>query len=192
MIQSPLELLFLLANGILLIAATEEKLFLPESSNLSPSHSDLLFLEIKESTLPVPNIGLGVFATEDIPSGELLCEFSGYSYNKESSQQELSPTQLIRYLKVDFEGEIISVIGDNVCSYINDCSWIDNPDLSLKEVQNIYNESLAHNIPTLPGYSYNARLRRTRLKKILIYSSTRIKAKTEICFFYGKVSSLFS
>ena len=59
---------------------------------ISATDSDWMVIYVNESSLPVPNIGKGVFARMDIESGELICEYRGPVIEEEHTPVSSMPT----------------------------------------------------------------------------------------------------
>ena len=156
-------------------------LFLVESISTGIVHTDYLFMYEKQSELPVANGGMGVFAKVDIPPNEFLCEYIGIAY----TDTGLAPAPSRKKYSTTVAKRNFTINGDTLCAVINDC-------ISLEKFysDSNYFESSEIATPTLPGFSYNAEARRTKMGKVLLYSKTTIKAHTEICFSYGKVCTL--
>jgi hypothetical protein len=161
--------------------------YLQSTGELIPAvESDFLFMEIKETTLPVQSAGLGVFAKVTIPSGEILCEYRGAIISKESYDY-ISEYVFTTYAA----GEALSIIPDfnkPICAYINDCVDIDRYHTA-KRSSNSSFDVLSNSEQSLPlhaGYTINAAPQRTSLGKVFVVSIREISANEEIFFSYGR------
>jgi hypothetical protein len=144
--------------------------------------SDFLFLEVKPSLLPVPGIGDGVFATSDIPAGEIICEFRGPIVDDDIAIDSNKGYNIVH------DGKKKKILGNTICSMINDCAAIYGAKYTAEDIKRFkesddFFESV---IPPYDGYRYNAKGWWTVTGKVFVISTELIKAGTEICFSYGK------
>jgi hypothetical protein len=147
---------------------------------LIASDSDFFFLYMAQSTLPVPGIGTGVFAKLDIPAGELICEYRG-----QIGEPSFDPYS-DKLVSIRVEGNLLSISGNTICAYINDCAWIYNNSFTVADIDYFMRLQKEDSIPTYPGFEYNAIGIATKMGKIFIQSTKDIKAGSEICYPYGR------
>lgn len=144
--------------------------------------SDYLFLEVKPSLLPVPDVGVGVFAKSDIPAGEIICEFRGPTVDDDIAIVSNKGYNIVH------DGKKKKILGNTICSMINDCAAVYDVKYTTEDIKRLkeskdFFESV---IPPYDGYRYNAKGHWTVTGKVFIISTELIKAGTEICFSYGK------
>lgn len=142
--------------------------------------SDYFILSIKNSTLPVNNIGLGVFSKANILEGQVICEYRGPIIN--NNQFHLFYTNNKLFEIQDYHGNDFKIIGTNICSYINDCTSVISNNYTINEFENITNELFLSQC--FDNYSYNAKYVRQQ-SKVFIISIKDIKIGEEIFFSYG-------
>ncbi len=166
--------------GHYLLALAALGCFADASEVIYAVDSDYLALYQKQSSLPI-DIGYGVFAKVDIPAGEIICEYRGptidattphYSNKKFRTRVLQNPEQ--------------NIIGDTICSMINDCVLISGANYTMDDVETFKACDREDCIPTYPGFAYNAGYTHTALGKVFIYAKTPIPADTEIFFPYGR------
>jgi len=159
------------------------------SANIEAIDSDFMFLKIKTTTLPLPagSSSLGVFATADIPENELICEHRGAVIPADIEYES-------DYIfgTVDSQGNGINIIPQfselgstnmPICSYINDCVKILGETFSSEDVSAIENGTKAFTL--YPGTTYNVRPLVTKMGKVVVVSSRKITAGTELFYEYG-------
>ena len=137
-------------------------------------HSDFLLIYVNKST--IENGGNGVFAKILIPNNSIICEYRG-PVVKNSDQPKLPYND--KYFGIDFAGKKYSIIGENVCSIINDCS---NSIEMLKQNNTLLNEN---DDPSqcYENLSYNS-VALAMGSKIFIVSNRDILPNEEIFFSY--------
>ena len=162
--------------------------------------SDYLFLYVKQSTLPIENAGLGVFAKVDIPAGEIICEFRGLIYKNEHesdrdtvNRNDINPNKnnqsdkLFSIQSIDNINYMLN--GNSICSLVNDAVQIVvDPPYTKGELRSYAEAEHRNSIPTHDGdqYQYNAYYNETVMGKVFLMSVNDIKANSEIFFSYGK------
>jgi hypothetical protein len=141
--------------------------------------SDYLFLEVRSSTLPIQGIGAGVFSKFDIPANEILCEYRG----------PIIPTSINyrndKKFGIEFNGELLSIVGESLCSKINDCVNIINYNYTQSEFELMLANPEQVKLPTYAGFKHNAAALRSKMGKIYAVSTDFIPAGSEIFFEYG-------
>ena len=142
--------------------------------------SDYLYLYTAPSTLPIPNIGVGVFARYNIPPNTILCEYRGPVIAAEITYRS---DKIFEVAGLDGMG--YKIIGTNICAYINDCAMITH-NYSRAELDNIFIHPDYDAIPTYPSTSYNARFEQSFRGKIFIVSTREIAEGEEVFYSYGK------
>ena len=143
--------------------------------------SDFLFLEIRQSSLPIDNIGLGVFAKTDIAANEILCEYRGAVISASVSYKSKYVFQTYTS-----DGQAISIIPDMnkpICAYINDCVNTLSGEYTPEELLAL--EQAGGDFPNYPGFAHNAHPTMSAMGKVFITSTTVIKANSEIFYAYG-------
>jgi hypothetical protein len=170
-----------------LCSASVDVVIDPQSSELPAEvpgllvhDSDYSFLYMAPSTLPVPGIGTGVFAKLDIPEGETICEYRG-----QIGDHSFDPSSDKRFA-IRIDGTLRSLIGNTICAYINDCTWIHNNSFTFADIDYFMRLKNEDSIPTYPGFEYNAKYVITKMGKVFIHSTKFIKAGSEIFFSYGR------
>lgn len=154
--------------------------------------SDYLFLYTGASTLPYLENEWGVFAKFDIPKGEIICEHRGKVVRAQYLLNHIGLEPFITYLN---DGSEVSIVGNEVCAFINDAAYIIQSIDADGKVQIPYtteqlvafstSEDYDHALPVTPGYAYNSMYHRTRMGKVIIMAITDIRAGDEIFFPYG-------
>ena len=142
--------------------------------------SDYFILSIKNSTLPINNIGLGVFAKANIFEGQVICEYRGPIID--NNQFHLFHTNNKLFDIKDYHGNDFKIIGNNICSYINDCTAVFNNNYTMNEYENMNNEIYLSKC--FEKFSYNAKYIRQQ-SKVFIISISNITKGEEIFFSYG-------
>lgn len=176
---------------------TEENLVAKGSSTSSNDpelfgfDTDYLALYTAPTSLPVKEIGLGVFAKFDIPRGEILCEYRGIAIDA-ADRNRVHSDKVFDIRTPD--GKIYSLIGDNICTSINDAVHIFSPDESgnyhvpytTEQIAAFEASEYLDSIPTTPGFAYNAMYDIRPTGKVFVVSMTNITAGSEIFLPYGK------
>lgn len=147
---------------------------------IQATDSDYFFLYQMKSSIPL-DIGAGVYSKIDILPNEIICEYRGpiidhtipYYSNK-------------KFQTVGGDGKQYTIIGDTICSMINDPVLIVGNNYTAEEIEYFKSSPDFDVIPTYPGLTYNAKHTTTAMGKVFIYSTTLIPANTEIFFPYGK------
>jgi hypothetical protein len=150
-----------------------------ENGLIPAMDSDYLFLDVKPSLLPFSEIGNGVFAMNDIPAGEILCEYRGPIIDDEI------PFPSNKMYNIFHDGKKKKILGDTICSLINDCAAIYGAKYSVEDIKRL-KESEDDEMPPYDGYRYNAKGMVTTAGKVFIVSTEFIKAGSEIYYSYGK------
>lgn len=148
--------------------------------NISAINSDYFYLSIKNSTLPIDGVGLGVFAKANIPKGKIICEQRGPIISSEHFHLYLNHNKL--FYSNDYNGTMYKIICNNICSYINDCTIALNRNYTVDEYKSINHEE--YMTQCFDNYSYNARYHREQ-SKVFIISTRDIMQGEEIFFSYG-------
>jgi hypothetical protein len=152
-----------------------------ESNIVAAVDSDFLFLEMKQSSLPVANAGLGVFSKVDIEKDQILCEYRGAVI-----PNNVPYKSNYVYGSTMIDGSNILIVPDMdkpICAFINDCvNALDN--VYQPEELYMYNQTMK-NLPNYSGFEHNAVALSTSMGKILIVSSLAIPAGSEIFYSYG-------
>lgn len=179
-----LQLLLLLLLGINTFCANSEESEPSPPSNsqetgIEAIDSDYLVLYTQKTTLPIPG-GLGVFVKQDIPSGEILCEYRGHVIPRDTIFAS------DKKYDISIGDELFVVVGTNICAYVNDCAHINNNSFTEEDLIRFKESDKADIIPLYPGYSYNIIPIVTRVGKVFLASSTFIPAHSELFFPYGK------
>lgn len=145
--------------------------------------SDYLTLYTSKSTIPIDHVGNGVFASVDIPAGEILCEYRGPIIEANMSSKFQSSK---KFQMKSITGESLIILGDNICSLINDPVMIVGQKYTRAQMDAIKSSPDDDCIPTYPGLNYNAFHKVTLTGKIFIVSSQLIPKGTEVFFSYGR------
>mmetsp|Transcript_21351 Transcript_21351/g.48331 ORF Transcript_21351/g.48331 Transcript_21351/m.48331 type:complete len:218 (+) Transcript_21351:159-812(+) len=145
--------------------------------------SDYLLLRQAASLLPVPGIGLGVFAKAAIRANDIICEFRGpvilaedlHHFPGDKNFGVVGPDDLL-YV----------IIGQNVCAYINDCSTVLAQNYTLEEWQAMDETTYVSQRKCYDGFSDNAFILKASAAptKIFVAASRDIEAGEEIFFPY--------
>ena len=143
--------------------------------------SDYLFLDVRPSTLPIDEVGLGVFSKFDIPVNEILCEYRGPIIPESTNYRN------DKKFGVDFNGEKLSIVGEGLCSKVNDCVNIINYNYTKAELELILANPDKVKLPLYSGFKYNAAALRSKMGKIYVVSTDFIPADSEIFFEYGTI-----
>ena len=151
-----------------------------EEPGLVTHDSDYCFLFMAQSTLPVPGIGVGVFAKLDIPEGEIICEYRG-----QVGEPLFAPHSDKRFSS-RVENTALNLVGNTICAYINDCAWIYNNSFTFADIDYFMRLPNEDSIPAYPGFEYNAKYAVTKMGKVFINSTKHIKAGSEIFYSYGR------
>ena len=150
-----------------------------EPIKITTFHSDNLFLDVQMSKLP-GDVGEGVFAKSVIPPGEILCEMRG------AVMSENDPVKVVTDKNVKINGTEFYVIGDGLCSKINDCVAILGKYFSEGDVERIMIADSDDVMPLHENCVYNAKLHTTAMGKIFATSTKHITPGEEIFVAYGK------
>jgi hypothetical protein len=142
-------------------------------------HSDNLFLEVQRSKLP-GETGEGVFAKTSIPPGEILCEMRG------AVMSVNDPVKILTDKNVRINGTDFYIIGDGVCSVINDCVAILGKSFGPGDIERIMIAGSDEVMPLHEDCQYNAKLYTTALGKIFALSTKPIAPGEEIYVAYGR------
>ena len=118
--------------------------------------SDHFLITIGPSSLTTGNIGDGVFAKVDIPKDGIICEYRGpviaekdrFTYSNSYPMAKILTTQ-------GPDGLLYSIIGQNICSKINDCT----STLNASYTQNAKGGEIDKtcNMNCCNGFSYNTK-----------------------------------
>lgn len=139
--------------------------------------SDYFLIQTKPSTLPVEGIGMGVFARDAISANNIICEYRG-PIVKEEDKKKFPYND--KYFSIEVDDEGYSILGECICSMINDCS---NALKLLTDNSTLVNES---NDPSkcYDNYSYNARSIGLGYK-VFIMATRDIQPNEEIFYDYS-------
>jgi hypothetical protein len=88
--------------------------------NVAVIESDYLYIEKRSSLLPIENAGIGVFAKLDISNNTIICEYRGPIITEEYYSNFYHNDKLFDITNIN--GKKHKIIGNNICSYINDCT----------------------------------------------------------------------
>ena len=122
---------------------------------VSARWSEYISLYKAPSLLPVPNIGLGLFAKFDIPVGTIICEYRGensYYYPSKMKSDKWSHI-------VDSRDRQWISMGVCPCACSNDAAHIVGRTYSSKEYSSIFLDQSVGNYtstPKIPGFSFNS------------------------------------
>ena len=148
--------------------------------------SDYLFLYVKQSTLPIENAGLGVFAKVDIPAGEIICEYRGLIYKKENDNESKNAIgKSDKLFSFSFDDIQYNINGNSICSLVNDAvQLVVDPPYTKEELRSYIESEYRNSIPIHDGdqYQYNAYYNETVMGKVFLMSLHDI----EIFYSYGK------
>ena len=165
---------------------------------VSAVDSDFFLIYNKDSTLPVENIGNGVFAKRDIKKDSLICEYRGPIIESKDEHRLTDINMRNKLFSIRGpDGNQYSIVGTNVCALINDCTSImnstyTNPEIVSDSVLTNYFNGLVEgpsDVPAAPcyeGHDYNAAaLSHSDSGKLFIVATRDIKANEEIYYPYG-------
>ena len=147
-----------------------------EGVSITAIDSDFWLLEIAKSTIPIENIGQGVFAKAKIPKDSIICEYRGPIFDDES-QYKLPYND--KLFGMNHNGKSYCILGEGVCSFINDCS---NAMVLLQQNSSLLN---VEEDPSqcYESFSYNA-IALALGPKVFVTSSRDIMPGEEIFFSY--------
>jgi len=147
------------------------------SSQVNATDSDYFLLYTKQSSLPIDGIGLGVYAKDTIYSDNIICEYRGPIIS-EIDKKKFPYNDKFFTVEVDDKG--YSILGEGICSYINDCS--NSLQLLLSNDTLVYES----NDPSkcYDNYNYNARAIGLGYK-VFIMAIRDIQPNEEIFFSYS-------
>jgi hypothetical protein len=147
------------------------------SSQVNATDSDYFLLYTKKSSLPIDGIGLGVYAKDTIYNNNIICEYRGPIIS-EVDKKKFPYNDKFFTVEVDDKG--YSILGEGICSYINDCS--NSLQLLLSNDTLVYES----NDPSkcYDNYNYNARAIGLGYK-VFIIASRDIQPNEEIFFSYS-------
>lgn len=147
--------------------------------------SDFLVLYTAPSTIKLPDdnfvVGDGVFARVDILKDEIICEYRGPIVDMETADKIVNNKKMNT---VSTTGELLVIIGENICTVINDAAMIVGQKYTRAQMEAF--KSNQEMIPTYPGYEYNVEHRVTRTGKVIFVASKDISADAELFYSYGK------
>jgi hypothetical protein len=155
---------------------TEEVSQEEEGVSITAIDSDFWLLEIAKSTIPIESVGQGVFAKAKIPKDSIICEYRGPIIDDES-QYKLPYND--KLFGMNHNCKSYCILGEGVCSFINDCS---NAMVLLQQNSSLLNEE---NDPSqcYESFSYNA-LALALGPKVFVTSSRDIMPGEEIFISY--------
>ena len=120
------------------------------------SDSDSFLLKTGSSSLPIENIGEGVFTKQIITQGGIICEYRGpmiASKDRDAYSNSNLRDKMISTRGPD--GLSYVIIGQNICAKINDCTSILNKSYTQEEVNEL---DKTKKVPScFDGFSYNAK-----------------------------------
>ena len=138
-------------------------------------HSDFLMLYTDRSN--IENGGNGVFAKEFIAKNSIICEYRGPVIN--SSDESKLPYN-DKYFGIKIKSKNFSVLGENICAFINDCS---NAIEKLRQNNTLLYENDHDQSECYENLSYNA-VALAIGSKIFVLSSRDIFPNEEIFYSY--------
>ena len=147
------------------------------SSQVNATDSDFFLLYTKQSSLPIDSIGLGVYAKDTIYNNNIICEYRGPIIS-DHDKKKFPYNDKFFNIEVDEKG--YSILGEGICSYINDCS--NSLQLLLSNDTLVYES----NDPSkcYDNYNYNARAIGLGYK-VFIIAIRDIQPNEEIFFSYS-------
>ena len=116
----------------------------------------------------------------NILEGQVICEYRGPIISSEQFHLYSNHNKLFDIY--DYNGDSYKIIGNNICSYINDCTIALSRNYTVDEYENINHEE--YMTQCFDNYSYNARYHREQ-SKVFIISTRDIMQGEEIFFSYG-------
>ena len=133
-----------------------------EPDEINAVDSDYFLIVNGPSTLPVNNIGSGVFAKVNIPNGGIICEYRGPIIAEKDMKQYYTATKNDKLFDIiGPDGEKYHIIGQNLCAYINDCTSIMNSSYTPTELvilkENSKLDDSNSGTVCYDGFSYNAK-----------------------------------
>ena len=132
------------------------------NDDIAAVDSDYLMLYRAASTLPVLNIGYGVFAKSDISKDSLICEYRGPVIAQKDVDRYHKSTNNDKLFNVEGpDGKSYHILGENICAYINDCTSIMNKSYTSAEVAFLDSldkgdKSMQSGAVCYAGHAYNA------------------------------------
>ena len=177
-----------------LFATNEESNIVTELPDGEIQGVDSDYLNLYTDTTMLPFNGTGVFAKYAIPINSILCEYRG-PVIKSKDFEGKSWVDFSKSFGIDIPGtgERGVILGQGLCSLINDCAWIadnsyyEDPDVLmalLNTPEDVNNQQLT--FQTYPGTSYNAKSFVISPNKVFVVSTREIVAGEEIYYPYGK------
>ena len=145
--------------------------------------SDYFMLYQTNSSLPIKNVGSGVFAKYDIPAQSIICEYRGPIVSA-SDYAKIKGNDKA-YSITGPDGSDYKILGDNICAYINDCTAALNRPYTIDEWKFVNNSDYRPGIPCIDNYSYNADPLYHKSGKLFVIALRNILKDEEIFFPYG-------
>jgi hypothetical protein len=145
--------------------------------------SDYFLLYRQNSTLPIENIGSGVFAKYNIPAGSIICEFRGPIVAAEVISKMVDNDKVHDTTGPD--GLMYKILVDNVCAYVNDCTAALHRPYTVEEWHAVNNSNYGPGVPCIDNFSYNSYPMFQLSGKVFAMSTREILAGEEIFYPYG-------
>lgn len=174
---------------VYLVALSFSRLRLANAANIEALDSDFVFLEIRPTSLPLPEFSskLGVFAKMDIPANELVCEYRGAvipsTVPYESDYLFSTLDSQGNSMKIAPQPTELASNNLPICSYVNDCVNIYGQEYTADDILAIEAQKKA--LYTYPGTDYNLRSLTTKMGKVFLVASKPIPKDAELFFPYG-------
>lgn len=169
----------------ILLTTVKSSDFVTPNEGIPAIDTDYLYLYTNKSSIPLDGVGYGVFALKDIPEGEIVCEYRGAAIDEEKYGIFNSRN---KYITFTSDGQRLTVVGNTICSIINDPVILNKRQKYTREQMRIFKlpESSEEIIPLYEGLSYNSKPVVNSMGKIFIVTTKFIKANTEIFYSYGR------
>jgi hypothetical protein len=151
--------------------------------NIGAVESDFLLLFKNNSTLPVTDIGQGVFAKHSIPAKSVICEYRGPIVAAEDYTEIVGDNKAYSILGPDEKD--YKILGENICAFINDCTSATDHAISFDGWQSLNLQTDSSGIPCYEGFSYNAKFLSDHNGKVFVLSNRLIHPGEEIFVPYG-------
>ena len=151
--------------------------------------SDYFFLDVLPSQLPVAigasNRWQGVFATQKIHAGSVICEYRGNVIRSTDlllMRKDGDRTGTVDLIGLD--GAHYVIMGDNICSLILDCTAAVHRSFDRSEIDALDQGEQHHLINCLAPFEHNAYFMRES-GKVFVAASRDIEPHEEIYLNYG-------
>jgi hypothetical protein len=155
-------MLMVLINCEIIKEVKDDRVIIIVNINISYIHSDNLYIEKRSSLLPIENAGIGVFAKLNISNNTIICENRGPIITEEYYSNFCHNDKLFDITNIN--GKKHKIIGNNICSYINDCTSALNRSYTMQAIEMFNNGSIEMNC--FDNYNFNSKYIVTREKGI--------------------------